>query len=238
MKHLILLISIIILIFVSQAMLYLFPLYGLIVTVLILTLFLFFAVYDIYDLAAEEVFAYSSVLLLLSLFSFAFPWLTGLPHQITFYFLLLFISELFYSFLPVKQKFYHAHSIIWLPVVILLGGVAGFGLGLYTPYGTTPLLWGLLVILVSSIAEAVYFQGLVQNASSLLTDSVLGVLFTVFLYGFFHISTNFSNLGLMLVYLLLGSIIYAKWKNLYLVMGFYLTIQLIYFLISHSIFLS
>lgn len=238
MKHLLLLIGIIVLIFISQAMLYLFPLYGLIATVLIAALFLFFAVYDIYDLAAEEVFAYSSVLLLLSIFSFALPWLTGLPHQIVFYFLLLFISELSYSFLPGRQKLYHAGSIIWLPLVILIGGVAGFGLGLYTLPGSTPLLWGLLAILVSSIAEAVYFQGLVQNATSLLTDSVLGVLFTVFLYGFFHISENFNNLGLMLIYALLGSIIYARWKNLYLVMGFYLTFQLIYFLISHSLFLQ
>jgi hypothetical protein len=238
MKHLLLLIGIILLIFISQVMLYLFPLYGLISTVIISGLFLFFAVYDIYDLAAEEIFAYASILPLLSLLSFSLPWLTGLPHEITFYFLLLLASELFYSFLPLRQKLYHSRSIIWLPLMILGGGILGLVLSTFSPHGTTPLLWGLLTILISSIGEAVYFQGLIQNATTLLTDNILGVLFTVFLYGFFHITTHFNNLGLILVYMLLGSLIYMKWKNMYLVMAFYLSFQLLYFLIAHSLFLS
>jgi hypothetical protein len=238
MKRVIILICIIALLFVSQAMLYLFPLYGLIITVLIAVLFLFFAVYDIYDLAAEELFAYASILPLLSLFSFSLPWLIGLPHQIVFYFLLLLASELFYSFLPIKHKIYHIRSMAWLPLVIFIGGITGLIFTFFLPHASTPLLWGLLIILISSISEALYFQGLIQNASTFLTDKVLGVLFTVFIYGFFHITTSLNNLGYILIYMLIGSVIYAIWKNIYLNIIFYLVFQLIFFLITNNLFLQ
>ena len=238
MKHLLTLICIIILLFVSQVMLYIFPLYGLIVTAFILALFMFFAVYDIYDLAAEEVFAYASILPFLSLLSFSLPWFSGMTREITFYFFLLILSELFYSFLPVKQKLYHTRSLVWLPLTILIGGALGWAVGIYSPHGTTPMLWGLFLILLISISEAVYFQGLMQNAVSYLTDSVLGVLFTVFIYGFFHASSHINSLGLILLYILCGSIIYMKWKNIYLVMSFYFSFQLVYFILVHSVFLT
>jgi membrane protease YdiL (CAAX protease family) len=238
MKHVSLLIGIIVLIFFSQLMLYLFPLYGLISTVIIATLFLSLSVYDIYDLAAEEVFAYISVLPILSLFSYSLPWLTGIPHQIVFYFLLLLVSELFYSFLPLKQKIYHTRSLKLFPLIILIGGIAGLTLAYYLPHGTTSLIWGILTILVSSIGEAVYFQGLVQNATSYLTENILGLLFTIFLYGFFHITSHFNNLVLILFYMLIGSVIYMKWKNIYLVMGFYFSFQLFFFLYSKNLFLQ
>ncbi len=235
MKHLYLLICVFTLLFISQVNLVLYPQVGILVTSAMVILLLFLTIYDIFDLYAEVLFAYLSVIPFLSLFVISLFIQSLIVRDIFIFASLLIISELFYSFLPLKNKLYHLRSFKFIILSLIYAVLFGILAGLYLPHSNLPLFLSALIILLSSVSEALYFQGLIQNAVCNLINPITGVIFTIILYGFFHSTTNNEQLIIIILYGLCGTLLYFFWKNIYLVMIFYLLFQITFYFISHNI---
>jgi membrane protease YdiL (CAAX protease family) len=176
-----------------------------------------------------------SVIPFLSLFVISLFIQSLIVRDIFIFASLLIISELFYSFLPLKNKLYHLRSFKFIILSLIYAVLFGILAGLYLPHSNLPLFLSALIILLSSVSEALYFQGLIQNAVCNLINPITGVIFTIILYGFFHSTTNNEQLIIIILYGLCGTLLYFFWKNIYLVMIFYLLFQITFYFISHNI---
>lgn len=238
MKHLILFAIIIALIFLSQASIFLFPSFGIFCTLFIIGVLLFLATFKLKNLFAQETFAYSSIIPFLSLILLSSQ-IQDINIKTTLsYLILLFTSELYYSLLPRSSHIYHQRGLINIFFILCLGIFMGSTFSFLLPrINGQFFFWKLILIIISSIVEPLYFQGLIQNAASKMSDVFLGSTFAVLLYGFFHATPDLKDLLILIIFASVNAFIYAKWQNIYLIIGFSLSVQITTLLLKNALFI-
>jgi hypothetical protein len=239
MIHTLLLVLITICLTLTQGLLFSLPVVGIIATGFCVLFFYLLAIYDVYDLYAEDTLTLSAVIPAITLFTTALELQHSLVHTAVTYATLLFLSGGYTIFLYIKHGIFAWRWSNYIPFILPLG--IGVGLLLqsliptHPPIANTPelLIYGLLVLI--AIAETLFFQALVQNAVELMTEQMLAILFTSLLYTIFH-ATNIMYINFMFfgVSVILAST-YSFIRNIYVICALNLVIQVTFYLFIHRV---
>ncbi len=239
MIHTALLIFVISLICYGQVALFLLPHYGIVFNGILIVLFLGLAIYDAYDLYAEDVLTLAAVIPTVSLVSIALQGDDIFTNIVVVYALLLFLTIGYAYFLYIKHGIFLIRNSKYLLVSLPVGIITGYFTAQFLLGVSHPLVISQAsaysIIILGSITEGIFFQGLVQNAVTLMTESLLGVVFTMILYAVFHDSHSPQITEIFLLLGFISAMMYVFFKNIYVSIGFLLAANVIFYMLTGTI---
>lgn len=217
------------------------PSYALLSSVILLLLLLILAIYDFTNVKMEE------ILIVTTIFPLLIIALTAIrPDSIYMqagivYSLLIVFSAVFQYIFPHIGVGYTKKYLFWLPLIVLIGIMLGFGFSYVLPRNnhipSLPFISAIIFIIAAGIAEEIYFRGLVQSVFKAFGSITLSIAYTFFLYILFHISTlPYYTYGFM-AYTLIASGLYAYKKNIFLLILFNISVNIVFYYFTKQIFL-
>ncbi|HSW89026.1 MAG TPA: CPBP family intramembrane glutamic endopeptidase [Candidatus Saccharimonadales bacterium] len=240
MIHIFLLLFLLIILLLNFVLTYIFPIAGILANSVTIILFLIFSVYDIYDTYAQDIFSLCVTFLVINFITIYLHFSDVYINSLILYLILLFIALMYCLKIFHEEKLFRLknlrHIYIIFPIGILLAYVIYYFIG-FSQYATHPLQLpqALVLISITGIAEAVFFQALIQNAVTKMTDMVIAVTFTSILYGLFHFNSSIFTTLLFILLSLIYCAIYALWKNIYISIGMNILVNVIFYILTSNL---
>ncbi len=238
MIHVLVLLFLLISLILNFFLLNISPIFGIFVSTFSIIIYLILSIYDFYDIYAQDILAIFPTFIFINLVSMYFHISDQYTNTLAIYLILFLISIIFSLKIFHEKKIFnftnlkHSYS-------ALLGIGLGYVIYYFIPFSSfsvskLDLLGSLGLIVLIAISESIFFQALIQNAVTKMTEPIIGVIFTSILYGLFHFSNNIFYTALFIILNLMYSTVYAVWKNIYIIIGLNLITSLtFYFLTSH-----
>lgn len=211
------LLNLIMLIFLSEATVFFWPLIGIFVNAFILTSLLISAVFD---KTLRNLLVCLSIIPAFRLIGFSNPSTDIVFRTLLIYYLIFVMSFVYKVYFKIKKTGHNLNHIKNLYLMVFIGILFGLSEYFYLPKDglnlNLPLGLALLFFSFFGYTEELLFRGLIQNSLAKITKPLYSVLFTSTLYSFVHLANGLRGIVFAFFVSLIISTIFSQKKNIFL----------------------